>query len=124
VKRTENYSTEYASVGYYKFLVNLRLEANKLLTEFEFSNQKKSQDDFKKVLSMLAKEMEPKYQRREDTEKPDVLEDRDDFDMSDVNINDCRSLLQSFRDLQEKLGITSMARNDYEMDEKGAVKKE
>lgn len=122
--RTDNYSTEYHSVGYYKTLVELRLQANKLLTELEFDSDTETQKRFKQVLSLLAKEMESKYQRRDDLEKPDELQDRDNFNMSQVSVNDARNILNSFRNLQEKLGITSMAKAEYEMDEKGAVKKE
>jgi len=122
--RTDNYSTEYQNAEYYRRLVDLRMEANKLLTELQFDQDRDTQRRFKKVLSFLAKEMEPKYQRRTDMEKPKILERDAELDMSKVEVNQCAELLEDFRDLQEKLGITSMARNEYELDEKGAVKKE
>jgi len=124
MKRTENYSTEYISSDYYSTLVEARMEANYLLTQLEFTQDKKIQDRFKQTMSFLTKEMEKKYQRREDVEKPEPIKNVDHINMNDLSVNDCRNVLASIRDLQEKLGITSMARNDYEMDEKGAVKKE
>lgn len=122
--RTDNYSTEYISSGYYTQLVEARMEANKLLTKLEFEEDPEIQSRFKRVLSFLAKEMEKKYQRREDLDKPDELSKLDNYDMSQLNVNECRQVLESFRDLQEKLGITSMARNEYELSKKGAVEKE
>jgi hypothetical protein len=44
--------------------------------------------------------------------------------MTDVGLDDCREILQDFRDLQEKLGITSMARQQYQTSKKGAVDKD
>jgi hypothetical protein len=123
VKRTDNYSTEYISSDYYSTLVEARMEANYLLTQLEFSEDPDIQKRFKQVMSFLTKEMLEKYQRREDVEKPDAIQEVDFIDMQELDVNDCRKVLASIRDLQEKLGITSMARNDYEMDEKGAVKK-
>jgi len=122
--RTENYSTEYHSAGYYRTLVELRLQANKLLTKLEFDKDPSTQQEFKQVLSLLAKEMGSKYQRREDVEKPELLKEKESLNMNDVPVNKCRSLLDSFRDLQEKLGITSMAKNEYELDPKGVNKKQ
>lgn len=124
MKRTDNYSTEYISSDYYSTLVEARMEANYLLTQLEFSEDPDIQTRFKQVMSFLTKEMLEKYQRREDVEKPDAIQKVDFIDMQELDVNDCRKILASIRDLQEKLGITSMARNDYEMDEKGAVKKE
>jgi len=122
--RTDNYSTDYHSAGYYQKLVELRMQANKLLTELEFSSEPDTQERFKRVLSLLAKEMEPKYQRRKDMDEPSILEENESLDMSKVDVKTCGELLRSFTDLQEKLGITSMAKNEYEVQEKGAVKKE
>jgi len=121
--KTQNYSTDYHSAGYYRTLVELRLQSNKLLTELQFDADPERQKQFKRVLSLLAKEMAPKYQRREDTEKPDALKKDVALDLSNIDVNECADLLRSFRDLQEKLGITSMASNEYKVDEKGAVKK-
>jgi len=124
MKRTDDYSTDYHSSNYYRMLVDLRMQSNKLLTELQFDEDRETQEKFKRVLSMLAKEMEPKYQRRTDVNKPQVLEEVDELDLSSVSVKKCSKLLHSFTDLQEKLGITSMAKNDYELDEKGAVKKD
>jgi len=121
--RSDNYSTEFISQGYYRTLVDARMMANQLLTKLEFEQDPGVQSEFKRVLSFLAKEMEPKYMRREDMEKPDELKNLDNYDLSGVGLNDCREILKSFRQLQEKLGITSMARREYELNEKGAVNK-
>ena len=124
MKRTDNYSTEYISSDYYSTLVDARMHANYLLTELEFNEDPETQERFMKTMSFLTKEMEKKYQRRKDVEKPEVLEEMDTVNVQELTVNQCRTVLDTIRDLQEKLGITSMARNDYEMDEKGAVKKE
>jgi len=122
MERSEDYETEFVSNNYYQTLVDARLEANKMLTKLEAENDPAVQERFKRVLSFLAKEMEAKYQRRTDKEKPEILQ-RDKYDMTDVGLDDCREILQDFRDLQEKLGITSMARQQYQTSKKGAVDK-
>lgn len=123
MERSDDYETEFVSNNYYQTLVDARLEANKMLTKLEAENDPAVQERFKRVLSFLAKEMESKYQRRSDKEKPDILQ-RDNYDMTDVGLDDCREILQDFRDLQEKLGITSMARQQYQTSKKGAVNKD
>jgi len=123
VERSDDYETEFVSNNYYQTLVDARLEANKMLTKLEAENDPAVQQRFKRVLSFLAKEMEAKYQRRSDKEKPEILQ-RDNYDMTDVGLDDCREILQDFRDLQEKLGITSMARQQYQTSKKGAVNKD
>jgi len=122
MERSDDYETEFVSNNYYQTLVDARLEANKMLTKLEAENDPAVQERFKRVLSFLAKEMEAKYQRRSDKEKPEILQ-RDNYDMTDVGLDDCREILQDFRDLQEKLGITSMARQQYQTSKKGAVDK-
>jgi len=123
MERSDDYETEFVSNNYYQTLVDARLEANKMLTKLEAENDPAVQERFKRVLSFLAKEMEAKYQRRSDKEKPEILQ-RDNYDMTDVGLDDCREILQDFRDLQEKLGITSMARQQYQTSKKGAVNKD
>lgn len=123
MERSDDYETEFVSNNYYQTLVDARLEANKMLTKLEAEKDPEVQERFKRVLSFLAKEMEAKYQRRSDKEKPEILQ-RDDYDMTDVGLDDCREILQDFRDLQEKLGITSMARQQYQTEKKGAVNKD
>ena len=120
---TDNYSTEYISQGYYRTLVDARMMANQLLTKVEFEKDTGVQSKFKRVLSFLAKEMEPKYMRRDDMDKPEELEGLDNYDLSGVGVDDCRKILESFRELQEVLGITSMARREYELNERGAKDK-
>lgn len=123
MERSENYSTRFVSQGYYSWLVELRAHCNMLLTELDSTQDLDTQKEFKKNLTLLVREMESKYQRRKDIDKPEVLDDKNDYNMSDVDLNDCREVLQSIRNLQEKLGITSMARNEYEMDEMGMTDK-
>jgi len=123
MERSDDYETEFVSNNYYQTLVDARLEANKMLTKLEAENDPAVQERFKRVLSFLAKEMEAKYQRRSDKEKPEILQ-RDNYDMTDVGLDDCREILQDFRDLQEKLGITSMARQQYQTSKRGAVNKD
>jgi len=123
MEETDNYSTEYISQGYYRTLVDARMMANQLLTKVEFEKDPGVQSEFKRVLSFLAKEMEPKYMRRDDMDKPEELEDLDNYDLSGVGVDDCRKILESFRELQEVLGITSMARREYELNERGAKDK-
>jgi len=65
--------------------------------------------------------MNPKFDRREDMERPEILEARDSLDMTAVGMNDCRVILRKITALQERLGITSMAKNEYAMDSIGAV---
>jgi len=123
MEETDNYSTEYISQGYYRTLVDARMMANQLLTKVEFEKDPGVQSEFKRVLSFLAKEMEPKYMRRDDMDKPEELEELDNYDLSGVGVDDCRKILESFRELQEVLGITSMARREYELNERGAKDK-
>ena len=124
MERSNNYSTDYISQSYYTTLVDARMMANQLLTKKEFDDDPETQNRFKRVLSFLAKEMEAKYERRDDMDKPDVLSELDHYDLSDVPSDDCRKILQSFRLLQEKLGIVSQARREYKMEQKGAVSKD
>ena len=124
MEETDNYSTEYISQGYYRTLVDARMMANQLLTKVEFEKDPGVQSEFKRVLSFLAKEMEPKYMRRDDMDKPEQLEELDNYDLSGVGVDDCRKILESFRELQEVLGITSMARREYELNERGAKSKD
>jgi len=96
MERSDDYETEFVSNNYYQTLVDARLEANKMLTKLEAENDPAVQERFKRVLSFLAKEMEAKYQRRSDKEKPEILQ-RDNYDMTDVGLDDCREILQDFR---------------------------
>jgi hypothetical protein len=124
VEKSGDYNTDFIAGNYYQTLVDARMQANVLLTKLEAERDPQVQEEFKRVLSFLAKEMEAKYQRRENKEKPDPLENMDDYNMTDVCLDDCRDVLEDFRDLQEKLGITSMARREYQTSKKGAEKKD
>jgi len=120
-ERTDNYSTRFVSQGYYSYLVELRAKCNMLLTELDSSQDTDTQQEFKQMLTLLVREMNPKFDRREDMERPEILEARDTLDMTAVGINDCRVILRKITALQERLGITSMAKNEYAMDTIGAV---
>jgi len=122
-ERTDNYSTRFVSQGYYSYLVELRAKCNMLLTELDSSQDTDTQQEFKQMLTLLVREMNPKFDRREDMERPEILEDRDTLDMTAVGINDCRVILRKITALQERLGITSMAKNEYAMDEMGVENK-
>lgn len=124
MKETENYSTNYISSTYYQRIVELRMISNKLLTELETSTDPETAQRFKKNVSLLAKELVPKYQRRQDKELPEVLEGMDNLNLSQLSVNQCSRLLRDFNDLAEKLGIISSANSEYEIEERGAVKKE
>jgi len=71
----------------------------------------------------LAKELAPKYQRRDDKEKPDKLKELEHLQMTKLSVNECKNLLRDFNDLMEKLGIVSKANKEYELEPKGAVNK-
>lgn len=122
--RTENYSTDYISSGYYQQIVETRMICNQLLTKFETEGDEELQQKFKQHVSFLAKELVPKYQRREDKEVPEKLQEMEELDLTKLQVNECRSILRDFNDLMEKLGIVSKAKNEYELEEKGAVKKQ
>lgn len=122
-ERTENYSTRFVSQGYYSYLVELRAKCNMLLTDFDSSQDPEIQDEFKQMLTLLVREMNPKFDRREDMDRPETLENRDRLDMGSVGMDECREILRKVSKLQERLGITSMAKNEYEMDPMGEVDK-
>lgn len=121
--RSDNYSTDFISQGYYQRLVDTRMKCNQLLTELETETDAEVEKKFKQYLSFMAKELVPKYQRRKDKEMPDILENLDKLDLTKLSVNECRTVLQDFNDLMEKLGIVSKANTEYELEEKGAVKK-
>lgn len=121
---SDNFETEFVSGEYYRTLVEAKLRGNMLLTQLETDNDQETQRQFKSVISFLSREISPKYDRREDLDRPDILEDREKYDMTNVGVQKCRELLRDYSRLMEKLGIVSMARRQYEMKEKGAVKKE
>ena len=120
-ERTDNYSTRFVSQGYYSYLVELRAKCNMLLTDLDSNQDTATQKEFKQMLTLLVREMNPKFDRREDMERPEILEERDSLDMTGIGMNDCRIILRKITALQERLGITSMAKNEYEMDPIGAV---
>lgn len=76
------------------------------------------QNEFIWNLKWLAFEMDPKYERREDLDKPEELENKE---VENLTLNEAQKVLKSMMTLQERLGITSKARNEYEMDTIGAV---
>ena len=117
MKRTDNYSTDFISQDYYSYLVELRKICNYILTLAEKETDPEIQDDFFWHLKLLVREMEPKYERRQDIDKPEELKK----EVEELNLREGQSILSSVSTLQERLGITSMARNDYEMDPIGAV---
>jgi len=119
--RTDNYSTDYISTSYYQTLVDYRQQANFLLTQVESSKDVDKQQEFKWFMKLLVREMKPKYQRREDVDKPEVLSKKR---VEDMSLKELRKVLENICLLQEKLGITSRAKSEYELKEKGAVKKE
>lgn len=122
--QTDNYSTDYISSGYYQQLVEAKMKCNQLLTQFDSENDMQIQNRFKQYLSFLARELVPKYQRRKDKEVPDKIKDLDKMDLTGLDMRECRNILNDFNDLIEKLGIVSKANHEYELKEKGAVKKE
>lgn len=124
MKRSDNYSTRFVSQGYYSYLVELRADCNILLTDLDFDEDPKTQREFKRSLTLLVREMNPKFDRREDMDRPEELKDRGNRNMSDVSLDSCRKILRELTTLQERVGITSMAKNEYEMDEMGAEKKD
>jgi hypothetical protein len=124
MKETDNYSTNYISSTYYQRIVELRMISNKLATELETSTDPETEKRFKKNVSLLAKELAPKYQRRSDKKVPDELDEMDNYNLSSLTVNKCRELLRDFNDLAEKLGIISSANSEYEIEERGAVKKD
>jgi len=124
MKQSDNYSTDYISQGYYQNLVETRMECNRLSTELELEADNDKEERFKKYMSFLAKELVPKYQRRSDKEKPEKLEELEHLQMTQLSVNECRDLLRDFNDLMEKLGIVSKANSEYELEPKGAIKKD
>lgn len=121
MKRTENYSTDFVSRDYYSYLVQLRQRCNMLLTRLEAERDPEVQEEFKMWLTLLTREMKPKYERREDMSVPEQLQGERAGKVSELSVKDCTDVLSSISTLQERLGITSMARNKYEMDSMGAV---
>lgn len=122
--KTGKYRTQYESIPYYNYLVRLRQEANLLLTEWEREQDLEKQSEFKDVMKLLIREMEPKYQRRKDIDKPEILQNWQDSETLDLNVKELRKVLYSIRDLQEKLGIVSKARQEYAVEEMGEVSAE
>lgn len=117
-ERTQNYSTDFVSRDYYAYLVNLRVKANQELVAAQTRKDLERQEDFKTAMKLLVREMRPKYLRREDIERPEILDEKR---VEDMSIKELDELLMNFSRLQEALGITSMARNEFEIDTMGAV---
>lgn len=117
---TDNYKTEHISQDYYKYLVDLRRKCNQLHTSLRFEPDSEKQRKFKQYMTLLIKEMKPKYDRRKDMDKPEELEE----DIKTLSVDELDGLLEDISLLQERLGITSMARRQYELKAKGAVDKE
>jgi len=129
MEETENYKSEYQSARFYKELIDTRTTAHHVLTRYGSTpnNTKKKAElglTFKKHVNFLALELEAMFQEREDVDKPDVLKDIQFISPQNFTVNDGRVLMRSFRDLMQKLGITSMTKKQYELKPKGAVKKE
>lgn len=123
MKQSDNYSTDYISQGYYQRLVDTRMMCNQLATRLETEQDQEVSKEFKQYMSYLAKELVPKYARREDREKPSELDELEHLELTKLTVNDCRSVLQDFNELMEELGIVSKANKEYELDTKGAVNK-
>lgn len=118
MKRTQNYSTDYVNDNYYKTLVDVRMNCTFLLMKAQKDQDPDLQNEFIWNLKWLAFEMDPKYERREDLDKPEELENKE---VENLTLNEAQKVLKSMMTLQERLGITSKARNEYEMDTIGAV---
>lgn len=117
-ERTQNYSTDFVSRDYYAYLVNLRVKANQELVAAQTRKDLERQEDFKTAMTLLVREMRPKYLRREDIERPKILDEKR---VEDMSIKELDELLMDLSRLQEALGITSMAKNEFEIDTMGAV---
>lgn len=117
-EKTQNYSTDFVSRDYYAYLVNLRVKANQELVAAQTRKDLERQEDFKTAMKLLVREMRPKYLRREDIERPEILDEKR---VEDMSIKELDQLLMDFSRLQEALGITSMAKNEFEIDTMGAV---
>jgi len=120
MKKSENYKTDFVSRDYYSYLVELRQECNYLFISTQKENDPNIQEQFKWSLKLLVWEMKPKYLRRQDEDMPDALEK----DVQNCTMRECEIILESINRLQEKLGITSKAREEYEKDLQGAEKKQ
>lgn len=119
--RTQDYSTDYVSQNYYNHLVQLRQNANLLLTQVEAEKDPQMQKKFKWFMKLLVREMEPKYMRRTDMDKPEILENKE---VEELTHKECEKVLKSICRLQEKLGITAMSTNEYRIDKTGVTDKE
>ena len=117
-ERTENYSTDFVARGHYDYVVKLRMKANELLTKAEFEMDQESEEQFRKIMKVFVREMSPKYIRRKDIDRPKLLEEKR---VENMSLNELETVLQDLIRLQEALGITSMAKNEYEIDTLGAV---
>ena len=119
--RTNNYKADFSGVKYYTYLINLRQESNIRLTEAERSTSVEKEMNFKWVLKLYAREMKPKYIKREDTDMPDLL--KSDREIEDMSIRECERILENLNRLQEKIAITARERPEYELNERGAKDK-
>lgn len=137
-QKGDNYSISKDIQGYYKGLVELRWRAGQQLSLARKAIKNPSQEiggngepveveNFRMLLNQLVDQYFYKFDRRNDVEKPECIKDNDYppnvEDAVNYAFEDCQKIYYKISKLQEKLGHTSIASQEWEETENKGGKK-
>lgn len=126
--KTDDYESDYFSTQHQKRVIQYREEAIEYLTNYHFDEQEEDELKFRKTVHALMWDMRHKFDLRTDVEMPEEFTSDDDENIREVlmsmDFKQVENVLDTLILLQNRLGISNLVKREYEMDEKGAVKKE
>lgn len=137
-RKSDNYSIGKDIQGYYRGLVELRWQAGQKLSlarkalkrpqnQLGETGEPEEIEEFRRMLNQLIDQYFYKFGRRKDVEKPKCIKDEsyppDVEDAVDYTFEDCEKIYYKISELQEKLGHTSIATQEWEETENKGGKK-
>lgn len=109
--------------GVYRYFVKLRVMTGEAMhnaknqttinPENLVNGDPETEAEFKDYLARLFDYYKYKFEKRNDVDLPEFIDDLDDVDVRDLSFAEAEKLYHSIAKLQEKLGHLSVARGQY-----------
>lgn len=118
--KTENWSVDKEIPAYLRYLVNQRVRAGQLMSQNRRNDlSEEDKEVFRQILSELYELYFNKFELRKDVNRPNYAEKENygsqiPVDVYDLNWQQCIALYYRVAELQEKLGHTTIASQEWE----------